>query len=220
MKSFLKSLPFVSGIHASYSRWRYDRARQIRNALAKRDGICVVQIGSNDGKTDDPIYSLLMENQSWKALLVEPVPLLFDRLRSNYPDGKRFLFENVAVSESAGLLPFYHISPAAKEANAGLPFWYDQIGSFDRQHINRHFGAELDQFVTTINVPTLRLPELLERNGIEAIELFHIDTEGYDWIVLQQLDLKRYAPSVILFEHRHLSPADRSAACRFLRTRL
>ncbi len=33
----------------------------------------------------------------------------------------------------------------------------------------------------------------------------HIDTEGYDWKILSQLDLNRFSPAIILFEHKHLT---------------
>lgn len=44
--------------------------------LDNREDLFVVQIGSNDGMTADPLYCILHEHPSWKALLVEPVPYL------------------------------------------------------------------------------------------------------------------------------------------------
>ncbi|MEL6355387.1 MAG: hypothetical protein AAFQ37_00490, partial [Bacteroidota bacterium] len=43
-----------------------------------------------------------------------------------------------------------------------------------------------------------------------------IDTEGYDWKVLQQLELDRYQPCFILYEHKHLAVADYTATLQFL----
>lgn len=34
----------------------------------------------------------------------------------------------------------------------GLPVWYDQLGSFDRQHIVKHLDGRLEPFIVTSNV--------------------------------------------------------------------
>src|SRR2546422_396902 len=75
----------------------------------------------NDGKTGDPIHSLLADHPSWHALLVEPVPLLFERLKRNYTDASRFRFENVAITERAGTSRFYYVDERAKENFPDLP---------------------------------------------------------------------------------------------------
>jgi hypothetical protein len=61
----------------------------------------------------------------------------------------------------------------------------------------------------------LPLQDVLDRNRVNAIDLVHIDTEGFDYKVLSQLDIKRYKPSVILFEH-HLLPNDEFVKARKL----
>ena len=64
----------------------------------------IVQIGSNDGKTGDPLYPLLNSHPEWKALFVEPVPYLFKRLKNSYPDTTRFTFENAAISNTSNAM--------------------------------------------------------------------------------------------------------------------
>ena len=39
----------------------------------------VVQVGANDGKTQDPVHPLIMRG-GWSGILVEPIPNLFGRL--------------------------------------------------------------------------------------------------------------------------------------------
>lgn len=219
-REFAKSIPILSDWarepYRKYFQWRYDSARLLTKVLRRHEHLQVVQIGSNDGRSGDPIHALLLQQPTWQALLVEPVPSVFAKLRQNYSSAARFRFENVAVAERAGELPFYYIAEEAREQATNVSLHFDQLGSFDRGHILRHCGTALDAFVVTTNIPTVPLAPLLERNGVTRIDLLHIDTEGSDWIVLRQLDLRRFQPIVILFEHKHLSAEARNEALRFL----
>lgn len=163
----------------------------------------LLQIGSNDGKTGDPLYPLLHKNPLWKALFVEPVPYLFERLKNNYPDTSRFSFENAAIGEGQQL-NFYWVDPVAKEFLPGLPYWYDQLGSFDKQHIANELQGILIPYIRSLSIETLTLNALFDRHRIEKIDLLHIDTEGHDWKILSQLDQVKWSPTFILFEHNHL----------------
>ncbi len=196
--------------------WRKDPERHIANALEGLAAVSAVQIGSNDGSTGDPVNNLILRNPGWTGLFVEPVPFLFERLRKNYPSEARLRFENVAISDKVGSLPFYYLSPEAGRVNPDLPEWFDQLGSFDREHIASKFGNSMDQFIVEAMIPTVSLEAVLKRNGVEKVDLLHIDTEGHDWVILKQFDLPRFRPRVILFEHKHLREQDKKRACDFL----
>jgi hypothetical protein len=88
--------------------------------------------------------------------------------------------------------------------------WYDQLGSFDKNHILKHLGGALAPFIVEQIVEVLPLPDVLDRNGIRDVHLLHIDTEGHDYEVLKTLDLSKLPPSAIFIEHVHL-PADKKA---------
>jgi len=136
----------------------------------------LVQIGSNDGKTGDPLFPLLQKYQSWKALFVEPVPYLYKRLSENYT-ASRFTLENVAIGE-AGNMNFYWVDPKAKDHLPDLPYWYDQLGSFDRNHIVKHLDGVLEPYILSAEISCITLDTLLDRNTISDIGILHIDTEG------------------------------------------
>ncbi len=178
----------------------------------------LVQIGSNDGKTGDPLYPLLQKNKNWKALFVEPVPNSFEKLKHNYPDTNRFRFENVAINEGKAM-PFYWVDAKAKVAIPNLPYWFDQLGSFNKQHILKHFDGTLAPFMQEKLLEGLTLKTLFERNKITNIDVLHIDTEGYDWNILSQLELSKFTPTFILYEHNHLSDTQRTASIQFLKNK-
>jgi FkbM family methyltransferase len=184
----------------------------IRDAEAQ-----VVQIGSNDGNTGDPLFRILQRQQSWRGLFVEPVPYLFERLKKNYADAGRFSFENACINDGEQAT-FYWVDPRAKQFLPSLPEWYDQLGSFNRAHIT-NLLPEVDPFIMESAVEGLSLRSLLERHGIAKIDVLHIDAEGYDWQILRQLDLKAFRPGIILYEAKHLAPGEGRRAARFLRPR-
>lgn len=175
----------------------------------------LVQIGSNDGKTGDPLFELLQKNQQWKALFVEPVPYLFERLQKNYPNTKRFHFENAAINEGEAL-EFHWVDPIIIEKEKDLPFWYDQIGSFNKKHIINVLDNKLEPYIISKTLEGITLNTLFERQQIQQFDILHIDTEGYDWNVLSQLNQEKYKPTFILYEHLHLSKADLEASYAFL----
>lgn len=171
----------------------------------------VVQIGSNDGITGDPVYPVLIRRPEWKALLVEPVPHLFERLKQTWSHRPGFTFVNAAANEGRDA-SFYWVDPAAKDQFPDLPDWFEQLGSFDRGHIVRHLGRALESYIRCTEVQGIRLPDLLQREQVHAFDLLHIDAEGYDERILSQFDPLHYRPSIVLYEHKHLSTAARMRA--------
>ena len=186
---------------------------RLRRVFAGQERLYCVQIGSNDGLQGDPLNALFREQPGWGALFVEPVPSLFARLRNNYPDASRFRAANVAVSGVRGTLSFYTVSERAREAfGDSLPYWFDQLGSFNREHILRHLDGRLEPYIVEIEVPAMTLDDLLREHSVDQVDLLHSDTEGHDLVVLQGLDFSRFRPRAILYEHKHLSVDDQRRA--------
>ena len=46
--------------------------------------------------------------------------------------------------------------------------------------------------------------------------MLHIDAAGYDYRVLQTIDLRMHRPLVVMYEHRHLTAVERESARRLL----
>lgn len=201
---------------AGLREWRKDPSRHLRRALGDQRDIAVVQIGASDGERQDPIRKLLLEHPGWTSLMVEPYPPSYQQLRANYPDEPRFTIVNAGVTADDGEMPFWYIHPDARASVPWLADHVDQLGTFHRDNLVEEMGRnrvhELGEHFTSMPVPTLRLRTLLDRHEIERIDLLIVDTNGYDWVVLEQLDLERYRPKVVLFEHKHLSAADRQRA--------
>jgi FkbM family methyltransferase len=183
-------------------------ARQLKWRLRGEQNLTVLQIGSNDGLATDPLHDLLIKNKDWKAILVEPVPSLFNKLKNTYLGRDNTFFLNVAVSDKNQFTNFYFLDDVPKELRTNFPDWYDQLGSFNKNHIISHLGFGVDKYIKTILIETVCLATLLKSCAIKKLDVLHIDTEGHDWIILKQLDLNKISPKIILFENKHLSTMD------------
>lgn len=187
----------------------------VRKTFASK-AVRFVQVGSNDGMHNDPIYAMSSSSDLWSGILIEPVPYLIERLKMNYNYADRFIFENVAIGRQPGKVPFYYVSDRAQHELSDLPEWHDQLGSFDKQHILKHGLAQIEPFIEVMNVEVCTLEQVLVRNKWHSIDLLHIDAEGYDWEVLSGVDLRTLNPEMVIIEHAHLSAADRELARRKL----
>lgn len=186
------------------------------NKYLKDIELTVVQIGSNDGITGDPIFELIKKNKRWKVLFVEPVPYLFEKLKKSYGQESRFIFENIAINNGSKQV-FYSVNEEVNKQIPNLPNWYDQLGSFYRENIVKHLNGVLEPYILETEVDGLSLSSFFKRNGVDNVTLLHIDTEGYDYKILSQLNLKQYHPTIILFENKHLQDLEKKESILLLR---
>jgi FkbM family methyltransferase len=171
--------------------------------------VTFVQIGSNDGITNDPLNYFIRRYQ-WSGLLVEPVPSLFEKLRRNYRHSRNLQFANVAIGTHDGDAAFYYVADTRRDD----PFWTDEIGSFNLQHVLNHAGAisDLTDRVRTMSVRVLTLPQLFDQYNISRVDLLHVDAEGHDDQIIAQIDwTSPRAPTALLYEHRHMTPEQQKA---------
>jgi FkbM family methyltransferase len=165
--------------------------------ITRGQSLTLVQVGANAGRDDDPIRPYIL-NYPWRSLLIEPQPDVFEMLKTNYAGlESRLIFENVAISGDPAPLKLFRLPPSVTPS--------DSIVSFDPKIIAKQSGVR-PQDMVPISVPTARLDDLLLKHGLTHVDVLQLDTEGYDWDVLQTLDLTRTRPHVIRFEQGHLSP--------------
>lgn len=191
-------------------------ARALTELARSRKDVVFVQIGSCDGTTDDPLYEHVIAH-GWSGVVVEPVSANFARLVESYRGARGVRCENVAVSDRDEVRPFYHVEAAGRD----LPDWAHEVGSFYREHPAKHalLWPEIEEHIRETPVECVTLRRLLDRNGIDRMDVLHTDAEGFDFHILQQVDFDRYQPELILFEDLHMRDAERAEAARMLRAR-
>jgi hypothetical protein len=96
----------------------------IREFAAAFPAAMFVEIGANDGEQHDHLRPMILARR-WRGIMVEPVPYVFERLRTNYGGLDRVVLENVAVADEDGSRRFYHLAASADRVGEGLPQWYE-----------------------------------------------------------------------------------------------
>jgi FkbM family methyltransferase len=172
-----------------------------------------MQIGSNDGLHNDTLHDLILKNTDWRGIFIEPVTLYFNQLKSTYDNSSRFIFENVAISTEEEIKNIYYIHDTVQALFDGsLPYWYKGLGSFDRNHIVKHLNGILSPHITCDKCYCLTLQNIIDKYNVNHIDLLHIDTEGFDYTILRQINFGNYKPYIIIYEHKHLHPEEKEGA--------
>ena len=162
----------------------------------KSNPVSFIQIGSNDGVKNDPIFPFVNKYQ-WKGILVEPLPDFYEKLVGNYQSAKNLTFENVGISDQNGEMDFYFLPPEYDK-----PEWLQQIGTFDKEAIEFNLAnfPELIGKIERRKIQTFTLKHLLDKNKVLKMDLLIIDAEGFEYKILKQLEQLSEKPSYILFE--------------------
>ena len=157
-------------------------------------------------------------------------------------DIDRFSFENSAVCngdrEDA---PFYFLSPdiietivrmIGEERREELPNWAAQASSLSRDQmitqLKAYFQLNPDQAEEVVAMAEIAVPcisydslvrkystHLRGKSGALGIHYIHIDAEGYDWnIVNEILNSKHDLPDMLCYESHHLTDAKTAARHR------
>ena len=167
----------------------------------------MIQIGCHDGKSDDPAFEL-MTKYSFKALLVEPQAELINQAKLLHRSRTDTQFAMCAISELSGELELYKLKndsriffPEIVPGHYGLieTKFINQLRSANPARIN------LAEHIESVKVETKTLINLVDDFKIARVDYLQIDTEGYDAKILMSIDFKKLRPSVINFEHSHLS---------------
>jgi FkbM family methyltransferase len=173
-----------------------------------------VQIGSNDGKKNDPLCPYILKN-NWKGILVEPDRANFEKLRNHYSKLNGLIFENTGIGPVRDELLFYKL----KDITEQDPGWYDQIGSFDKATFlkNIEHGQNLDKRITAEPMPVISFDDLLQRNNFLNVDLLHIDTEGFDYKILRSIDFTEHDIRIVLFEGEWMTQSELREVIQHLR---
>lgn len=157
----------------------------------------------------DPLRAYI-ERHHWCGILVEPQPDVFARLLENYSKScDNLIFENIAISPDQSMLRLYRVPgqevlPGQKMQDALT------VTSANPSVVAKQGGVSVDR-LERVDVPALRLDTLITKHGFEDLDLLQIDCEGFDGEVIRSLDLTRFRPSLIQFEHGHMTRRDLAA---------
>jgi FkbM family methyltransferase len=187
---------------------RIDLDYVLARRMLERGDFYFVQVGAFDGRRYDPIHEWIRA-YGWHGLLIEPQPTFFAELTENYKGAEGLEFRQIAVGTMKERRPFYWV-----EIEEGVTRDAGMIASFDRETLLKHrkFIPGLDSLIRSEEIECEPLNDVLAGLPSERLDLLQIDVEGYDHELIRILDLRRFAPSIVRFEHQHLTPEQHDAS--------
>lgn len=173
----------------------------------------VIQIGANDGISFDDTRGFL-DKYKWPALLVEPIPEIFQELKFNFSDRNNYYFEESAITSFDGPVIMLNVSRDAINKNDLHPGYKGMSALYP---LKNGFGSDYerdihvkDNLSQNITVNGITFSTLLSKHNIKEFDVFICDAEGHDWEIFKQIDLKQYRPKVIRLEYMNLNSTEQS----------
>lgn len=209
--------------------WRlpnFSFADLVRDAMASDDHLTLVQVGANDGATNDPVGKLLHGNPGRfaAALLIEPQGPAFARLSARYADVPQVHCLQAAIDREDGERSLFTLDREAASKRLGRTV-SDGVASFDRDHlvwILRTYDPSISEvemagLIHATHVPVVTLGHALGTAGIASPPtIMLIDVEGYDGAIIRMMAETGIWPRLIQYEHKHLDAAERRTVARLL----
>ncbi len=191
----------------------------MKGCLLIKKTLNIVQIGANDGKVGDPLYSFLMNNKKFtKALLIEPQSEIIPFLEKNYNNHPKITIFNGAIGTSQNLTLF-RIKPSLWEF-----FDPPHLKSAPRYRVasgitssNKEYIINAVEKYLQYNIPTKEALEkievrckqleslLLEVSFDGCVDVIQVDAEGSDDDVIYACNIEKIKPLIINYEYKHLN---------------
>ena len=207
-KKFVANTLHRRGYHleriVEYGEYELDVFDLVLNTLGPKDpDFFVFQVGAHDGKSGDPIHGYI-KKFGWKGLLMEPQPSVFSTLSNNYSSQPQLHLVNAAIGAAETTTSLFTVENSS------------YLASFDRQTLERRVKDTSAIVELHVNVHTF--DSLSDKFGISRVDFLQIDTEGFDFEVIKlALQSAQFPhPSMIRYEHLHLSSADRESCISLL----
>ncbi len=176
----------------------------------------ILQIGANDGITNDPVYPVVMKH-GLPLLAVEPQPRAALKFKENYQgkDNVKIAFVAAGIRDEKRTIYYLKEELLPKAKHVKNP---SGLSSFTRQHlikaINRRLqGCDPDEVIGEMKVQTRTIESLIQEYGITRVDVLQIDIEGHDWEIIQSFDFEKYRPALVNYETFSL-PVGKKTECR------
>lgn len=173
---------------------------------------CIIQVGAHTGHGSHDIPGILkMDNV--RSFLIEPQPDIFTELERRFSDFPNVTTVNAAISASEDKLHIFRIRESCDIYHARGGKFGRSIGSLDKEHPLQYFrrncknaGLALseDEIIESVPVQSMTAARLIDEYAIRETHALLIDTEGYDYLVLNQFLDTGLMPHLIRYEHVHL----------------
>eukprot|EP00584_Thalassiosira_punctigera_P017870 CAMPEP_0172560970 /NCGR_PEP_ID=MMETSP1067-20121228/90991_1 /TAXON_ID=265564 ORGANISM="Thalassiosira punctigera, Strain Tpunct2005C2" /NCGR_SAMPLE_ID=MMETSP1067 /ASSEMBLY_ACC=CAM_ASM_000444 /LENGTH=295 /DNA_ID=CAMNT_0013350901 /DNA_START=99 /DNA_END=986 /DNA_ORIENTATION=+ len=208
-------------------------------AIQRNETLVTLQVGAMDGKSNDPMYEMFVEEGkqfmysresfsslvNWLPVMIEPVPVNYAGMVDTYVDIAKSKGLGCAVPIHAAVsydgtkteCPFCRVNTAddAPQRCREIPDWMRlQIGTLDCEHSYRFFNKDFDLCVLQDPLPCSSIDNLLRKKNVspEHVAMLQVDIEGYEYVLIDGF-LKEVPdeslPPIIHFEHKVMRDQDK-----------
>lgn len=144
-------------------------------------------IGAMDGVSHDTIKDFISYN-NWEIVFVEPIDFYIEKIKQNFGNSQRFRYVNKAISNKNGHEHWIMFDPTAIDSTrinngmAGLSTIYPP------KNCLKGFkdSGEYNDVLIEKEIECITVQTLLKMTFIP--NYLQIDTEGYDWLILNQFE--------------------------------
>jgi len=176
-----------------------------------KSNVFIINIGAMDGVLfDELIGYTLMYN--FGGLYVEPIPYLFDKLKTNITVDNSF-FENSAISDYNGKIKMLTIKRDAIDSGLVHNCFYGMSAVYPPKN---GLGSEFDRptvekYGEEVNVECITLDRLLRKHKVYNFDIIKIDAEGHDYTIFKQIDFEEFRPKVVRLEWINLNDLEKES---------
>lgn len=154
----------------------------------------LLDIGANDGIFISNSRALI--NKGWFADLVEPAAIPFKKLKKIYEYNSNVKLHETAISNKNETVLFYESSSLYTEADSGL---LSTIVEAEKRKWG-YYGMRYSEYeIETITFNTFKQKALCP-----GWDFISCDTEGNDYIILEQINLKEINCKCLCIEHNNV----------------
>lgn len=174
-----------------------------------------VQVGAHtgpDAQSNDPVQEYVYNETNAYGYLIEPVPGNFEILQSKWENQTRIHTIQAAVSNVSSEVPFYYVT----KPYSGCPHYWDQLGSFEKHHLEKHEVPP--SHIGVLNVPILTGKQIVKDYDLAHIDMLIVDAEGFDDVIIKSF-LEASTPDFIILEIHHIGRDRHRSLHKILKTR-
>lgn len=191
----------------------YSFIRSLEKTFKTNKEFSFIQVGANDGISFDDLYDFVTKRKSF-GVVIEPVKSYFEELKNNYVNFPNVVPVNMAVFHQKDVLDIYKINP---EKSSIYPDWVKGIASFDKGHHKKLNINEEDIIIEKVKAD--HLMSIIGSNfkgDYYNVDLFQVDTEGFDYEVIKMIDFNKLHPKIIKFESVNLNDVQKKELAKIL----
>lgn len=183
-----------------------------------RQTLNIVQVGANDGITNDPLYDFISNHPNYtRVILCEPQTYLIAELEKNYGfHNSKYIF-NGAVGPGTSLklyrikrecwadcsAPYAKNWPQYRAPSGVTSSSYDHVLAW----VTKYYKGDLQHqnVIEDVSVDCVNIGQLLNKAGLfDNIDVLQVDVEGFDDQVIYASNIEQFLPLIINFEYANL----------------